>query len=59
MGGPREYHAKQGKSDRRRKASYDFLHMSGIKQKATNEQTKQAKKPIRILSDTENSVLVA
>ena len=44
MDRPWKYHATQSKSDRKRQGPYDFTHRWDVKQKATNEQTKQTKK---------------
>ena len=40
-------HAQQNKSHSREQEPYDFTHMWDIKQKATNEQTKQRKPQIQ------------
>ena len=45
MNGSWEYHAKWNKSGRKGQEAYDFTHMWNIKQKASNEQTKETNKP--------------
>lgn len=45
---PNGFHSRENsKSAGRGQGTYDFIHILGMKQKATKEETKQTKKPHR------------